>query len=50
MKEDEMGRACGTSVRRDMHTGYWRENFTSRENLEELGMDDKTKCKRNVQK
>ena len=39
MKEDEVGRACGTSGRRDMPTEYWRESFTSRENLEELGMD-----------
>jgi hypothetical protein len=30
--------------------GYWQENFTSRENLEEMGMDGKTKFKRNVQK
>jgi hypothetical protein len=50
MKEDEVGRACSTSGRRNMHTGYWRENFTSRENLEEQGMDDKTKFKRKVQK
>lgn len=50
MKEDEVGRACGTSGRRDMHTGYGRENFMSRENLEDLGMDGKTKFERNLQK
>ena len=27
MKEDEVGRACGTSGRRDMHRGYWRETL-----------------------
>jgi hypothetical protein len=49
MKEDEVGRAGGTNGRGDTHTGYWRENFMSRDNFEELGMDGKTKFKRNVQ-
>jgi hypothetical protein len=50
MKENEMGRACGTCGRRDMHTVFWQGNFTPRENLEEVDMGGKTKFKRNVQK
>ena len=38
-KENEMGRACGTWRRREMHTGCWWGKLKERDHLEDLGID-----------
>jgi hypothetical protein len=37
--EDEMGGACSTWERCEMHTKFWLENLKGRNHLEELGID-----------
>jgi hypothetical protein len=42
IKEDEMGRVCGTyGGRREMYTGFWRRKLEERDHLEVLGIDER---------
>jgi len=37
--EDEMGRACNTHGRDEMHTKFWSENVKGRDHSEDLSTD-----------
>lgn len=42
IKEDEMGRVCGTyGGRREMYMGFWRRKLEERDHLEDLGIGER---------
>jgi hypothetical protein len=43
--KNEMGAACGTYWRREVHAGLWWEDPREREHLEVLGVYGRTVCK-----